>query len=377
MQFIFIIAAFNSFFFTVLLLQKKNRALHDHILAGWLIFLGLYIGVYALYSHDLFVHFHLMSISLLSLLLLLGPFLYGYIEALVTNKQQILRKDLLHLIPFVLFNLYILIASAFPDLSGRLNIEMIGPGNNPPILFVFFLILTAFSGSFYFLLTIKLFKQHDILIFNNFSNITHIDLSWIRRLVLVFGVCWTALISITVIHHVFQMFSMAFCTDGLFLSLSVFVILIGYFGLKQKVIYGTEDVILAATPANITSAKYGGSKLGDLEAKQLAEKLTKHLHSSKSFLNPDLTLPQLASEISISSHLLSQVINEQFSLNFFDFINQYRVEAFKENIGNPAYINYSLLGIAFESGFNSKSAFNRVFKKATGQTPSQYKAALL
>jgi hypothetical protein len=99
------------------------------------------------------------------------------------------------------------------------------------------------SGYLYCTLTIRLFKKLDINIFNNFSNSTNIDLYWIRKLILVFGVVWTALISVTVIHHIFHMFSMVFCTDGLFLSLSIFVILIGYFGLKQKVIFSSEDII--------------------------------------------------------------------------------------------------------------------------------------
>lgn len=376
MKFIFIIAAFNALFFTALLFQKKPRALHDNILIGWLIYLGLFIGVYALYSHDLFIHFNLLSISLLSLLMLFGPFLFGYLEALVTNKRRILLIDLLHLVPFILFNLYILFATFSPDLSVKLNIEKIGPEYNPPILFIFFLIMTAISGTVYFLLTIKLFKRLDIQIFNNFSNATNMDLSWIRKLVLVFGVVWTALISVTVIHHVLQLFSMAFCTDGLFLSLSVFVILIGYFGLKQKIIYGNEDIIVPVESGN-KQTRYAGSKLSNSDEKHLADQLKKHIDSSKSYLNPDLTLSQLATEIGISSHILSQVINGQFNLNFFDFVNQYRVEEFKQRIVNPNYEKYSLLGIAFDCGFNSKSAFNRIFKKSTNLTPSQYKEKVI
>ena len=372
MQFIFIIAAFNALFFTVLLIQKKPRELHDNILIGWLVYLGLYIGVYGFYSHDLFVHFKLLSISLLSLLMLFGPFLYGYLEALVTNKRAILLKDLIHLVPFILFNVYILMASFSSNLSAKLNIENIGPGDHPPILFIFFLILTAMSGTVYFLMTIKLFRRLDIRIFNNFSNASSIDLFWIRKLVFIFGIVWTALILITVVHHVFSLFSMVFCTNGLFLSLSVFVILIGYFGLKQKIIYGNED---SSDPVSINPAqqKYAGSKLSEEEARQLADQLKKHMLSSKTYQNPDLTLSLLATEMGISSHILSQVINEQFKLNFFDFVNQYRVEEFKQRIFNPSYNNFSLLGIAFECGFNSKSAFNRIFKKATGFTPSQYK----
>ena len=372
MKFIFLIAAFNAIFFTVLLLQKKPRAFHDRILIFWLIYLGVYIGVYSFYSHDLFTHFQLLSICLISLLMLHGPFLYFYILTLVTDKKHFHKKDLVHLLPFILFNLYILIVSYYPLISVKLNIEKLSPDNNPPLLFIIFLILTALSGTVYFILTLKLFKKLDINIFNNFSSPVNIDLYWIRRLVIVFGLVWTALISVTLIHHVFQMFSMVFCTDGLFLSLSVFVILIGYFGLKQKNIFSAEDIIVQGD-INKSLPKYSASRLSEMEAKQYADQLRKHIETSKSYLNPDLTLTQLASEIGIQSYLLSQVINEQFRLNYFDFVNNYRVQAFKERILNPKYDNFSLLGIAFDCGFNSKSAFNRIFKKSTGLTPSQFK----
>jgi len=375
MKFIFLIAAFNAFFFTVLLFQKKPRALHDNILIFWLTYLGAYIGVYAVDSHELFTHFQLLSISLISLLMLHGPFLYYYVLTLVFDKRKNSWKDLLHLIPFVLFNLYILISSFNPVITEKLNIEKVSPGDNPPFLFSFFLIMTAFSGTIYFLLTIRLFKKLDINIFNNFSNSINIDLFWIRKLVLVFGIIWTALISVTVIHHIFHMFSMVFCTDGLFMSLSIFVILIGYFGLKQKVIFSSEDIIVSGDVSK-TPTKYAGSRLSDSEAKQYAGKLTDYMKSEKPYLNPDLSLPQLATELNISSHYLSQVINEQFNLNFFDFVNGYRVEAFKEKITDPEFRNFSLLGIAFECGFNSKSAFNRIFKQVSGITPSQFKKAV-
>ena len=372
MKFVFLIASFNAFFFTILLFQKKPRALHDKILILWLIYLGSFIGVYAFYSHELFTRFQLLSISLISLLMLHGPFLYLYIKILVSDGSLLSWKDVGHLIPFVFFNLYIFISSFNPVISQRLDIYKVTPGNNTPLLFSLFLLLTAFSGTVYFLLTFRLFKRLDINIFNNFSNPANIDLYWIRKLVLVFGIVWTSLISVTVVHHIFNMFSMVFCTDGLFLSLSVFVILIGYFGLKQKVIFSAQHNLIEAEAAKILT-KYSGSRLTGSEAKQHAEKLTDYMKSSKSYLNPDLSLPQLAAELNISSHYLSQVINEQFNLNFFDFVNRYRVEAFKEKIKDPEFRNYSLLGIAFECGFNSKSAFNRIFKQVTGLTPSQFK----
>lgn len=374
MRYIYLIAVFNSLLFVVLLLQKKNRAVHDNILISWLIYLGSFIGIYAFYSHELFTNFKLLSISLLSLFMLHGPFLYVYIQTLISGRQQLSWTHLVHIIPFVTFNLYVLISSFYPDVSGRLNIERLSLKYDPPFLFIFFLILTALWGTVYLLLTIRLFRKLDIKIFNNYSSSTDIDLNWLRKLVLVFGVVWTILIGVTIVHHVFKMFSMVFCTDGLFLALSIFVILIGYFGLKQKFLFSSEDELFTREETK-TLTKYAGSKLTDSEAKQYAENLIEYMKSSKPYLNPELSLSQLAGEIGITSHYLSQVINEKFKLNFFDFINSYRVEAFKERISDPSYSNYSFLGIAFECGFNSKSAFNRIFKQATGLTPSQYKKA--
>lgn len=364
MQIIFLIAAFNALFFAVLLAQKKPRALHDLILIIWLIYLGFYVGIYGLYSHELFTQFHLLSISLLSCLMLFGPFLYLYLSALVIERKHMRAMDLVHLLPFLAFNLYILSASFSPSLSEKLQIEKITAEFHPPFLFLFFLILTALSGTIYFLGTIRLFKKLDIHIFNHYSNYKDVDLGWIRKLVLIFGIVWTALISVTIIHHVFHLFSMVFCTDGLFLSLSAFILLIGFFGLQQKLDYQEEASL---------QPKYAGSKLDQSEASLMAKKLQKHMLESQTYLNPDLTLAQLAQESGLSSHLLSQIINEQLQLNFFDFVNGYRVEAFRQRLHDPAYKSYSLLGIALDCGFNSKSAFNRIFKKETGLTPSQFK----
>jgi AraC-like DNA-binding protein len=376
MKYVYLIAVFNALLFIVLLFQKKPRALHDNILIYWLTYLGLFIGVYTIFSHDLFSGYKLLSISLISFLMLHGPFLYLYIQSLVSGKQRLFLKDLVHLIPFFLFNLYILVTSFNPVASEKLNIEKLSREFDPAFLFLFFLMLTALSGTLYFVLTIRLFRKLDIRIFNNYSYSADLDLSWLRWLVLVFGIVWTVLICITVIHHVFNMFSIHFCSDGLFLSLSAFVILIGYFGFKQKVIFSAEEIVVNKDTSKALT-KYAGSRLTETEARQYAEKLTEYMNSSQPYLNPGLTLSTLAGDIGVSSHHLSQVINEKFGHNFFDFINGYRVESFKSKISDPGYRDYSFLGIALDCGFNSKSAFNRIFKQKTGLTPSQYKNTLL
>jgi AraC-like DNA-binding protein len=307
--------------------------------------------------------------------MLQGVFLYLYASRLVSKRYRFNKKMLLHLLPFVAFNIYLLGASFFPDVANEIRLENVHTNVHHPLLFQFFLIITLLSGPFYFVLTLRLFKKHDINVFNNFSSIETINLKWLRKLVIIFGVVWTALIIITVIHHVFNLFSMVFCTDSLFLALSVFVILIGYFGLKQKVIFEhefEEQPVLAEE-----KMKYSSSTLKEDEASEYAKRLIDYMHLEKPYLNPELTLTHLASEIDISTHHLSQIINEQFKLNFFEYINQFRVEEVKSRINDPKFEHYSLLGIALDSGFNSKSSFNRIFKKFTNQTPSQFKSALI
>jgi len=371
MKYIYLIAAFNALFFAILLYQKKPRALYDNILIYWLVYLGLFTGGYGLYSRVLFSQYPLLSACFISLLLLHGPFLYLYITSLINPLEELNYNKLIHFIPFVLFNSYLFAASFFPETSAGIRLDHAGSSHDSLLLFNGFLILTALSGPIYFLLSIKLFKKFDINIFNNFSSAEAINLDWLRKLVYIFGLVWTLLMVAASIHHVFNLYSWIFCTDGIFLSLSIFIILIGYFGLKQKDIFlnpGKESFVLKQLPE-----KYSGSGLKESDARRYIEKLNTYLEEEKPYLNPELNLPQLAIDVGIPSHYLSQVINEYFKMNFFDYINRQRVEEVKIKIADPHFNHYSILGIAFESGFNSKSAFNRVFKKFTGQTPSEYK----
>lgn len=375
-KYIFLIAAFNAFFFSVLLVQRKSKALHDKILIYWLLYLCIYIGIYSLFSRQLFTGFPLLSASFISLLMLHGPFLYLYIHALINNEPKFNINYFLHFAPFILFNFYLVVVSFFPETSGNIRLDHAESENGgAPLLFNFFLILSVLSGPVYFILSINLFKKLDINIFNNFSTIENINLDWLRKLVYSFAIVWTVLMAIATIHHVFHLFSWIFCADGLSLSISGFIILIGYFGLKQKEIFSGYDKDQFITGG--TAIKYEGSGLKESDALRYAEKLKNYMDMERPFLNPDLNLPQLAKDLDIPSHQLSQVINKNIGLNFFDFINSYRVEEIKSKIADPEYNKLSMLGIAFESGFNSKSAFNRVFKNLCGETPSQYKKRVI
>jgi len=372
MTYVFLIAAFNALFFAFLIGQKK-KALHDKILIFWLIYLSLYTGIYALFSNELFTGFHLLSVSFISLLLLHGPFLFLYVSALIDPKAQFTKGKWLHFLPFILFNLFIVVASFSPEISERIRLDHVESERRAPLLFDLFLLLTVISGPFYFALAIMLFRKLDIDIFNNFSSYEDAKPDWLRKLVYIFGGIWTVLMIVATVHHVFHLFSRTFCTHGLSLSLSAFIILIGYYGLKQKEVfihYSDRNAEYVTEP----KTKYSGMSLKETDVEQYVSKLKHFMAAEKPYLDANISLPELAGKLQIPSHQLSRIINERFGVNFFDFINQYRIEEVKSRIADPAYENLSLLGIAFDSGFNTKSAFNRVFKKMTGFTPSEYKS---
>lgn len=97
------------------------------------------------------------------------------------------------------------------------------------------------------------------------------------------------------------------------------------------------------------------------------------METERPYLDEELSLQKLSLLVNISTHRLSEVINQDLNTNFYRLINAYRVEEVKRKLKNPEFDKYSILGIAFESGFNSKSTFNKIFKEETGMTPSAFK----
>ncbi|MCK4836489.1 MAG: helix-turn-helix domain-containing protein, partial [Candidatus Aminicenantes bacterium] len=119
--------------------------------------------------------------------------------------------------------------------------------------------------------------------------------------------------------------------------------------------------------------KYEKSRVPVEDAEKYLTKLIQFMETQKSYLDPGINLHRLSKKLMIPDHYISQIINTKLKQNFFDFINSYRIEEAKRRISSSDFQNMSFLQIAFDVGFNSKSAFNRAFKKHTAMTPSEYK----
>jgi AraC-like DNA-binding protein len=163
----------------------------------------------------------------------------------------------------------------------------------------------------------------------------------------------------------------------MYITLTVIIYFLGYYGIKQKPILSNDNSISQIETTPTQKPKYATSSLKAGEKEKLIQRLTKSMENEKPYLNENLTLKELAEKLETTPNNLSQIINEKFSKNFYEFINGYRINEVKSLLSNPKYSHYSMLGIAFECGFNSKSTFNSVFKQFTGKTPSEFKKSTI
>jgi len=110
-----------------------------------------------------------------------------------------------------------------------------------------------------------------------------------------------------------------------------------------------------------------------IEKEKILLTVLNYMQNNKPYLEPELTLDQLASQLSLKSRVLSQVINEILGQNFYDFINRHRIEEASRLLTNPKDEKITILEVLYEVGFNSKSSFNTLFKKYTGVTPTEFR----
>jgi AraC-like DNA-binding protein len=155
------------------------------------------------------------------------------------------------------------------------------------------------------------------------------------------------------------------------LGATVFVYALAFLALREPQQEPADSA--PAGDAAASARKYERSALTPERSDAFLKRLIDVMESEKPYTDGELTLPRLAARLSVSTHHLSQVINERLERSFSDFVNSYRVEEAKRRLADPAAGHYSLIAIAEDVGFNSKSSFNAAFKKQTGMTPSEFR----
>lgn len=146
------------------------------------------------------------------------------------------------------------------------------------------------------------------------------------------------------------------------------ILLISWMGFIQRKIFESQPI-----EQFIPIVKYQSSSLTKDASESIRRRLETLLQEQEIYKENELRLDDLAAYIGVSRHHLSQAINEHYQINFFEFINGYRIEWVKKKLQNPTYQQHTISQLAYESGFNNKASFNKFFKKDTGMTPSAYR----
>ena len=366
---IFIIGIFLAFFFSVLLFTKKNKSLSDSVLAAWLITIGIYLLNYYLYHQGYWERYpHLVGV-LHPFPLLFGPFLYLYISFSLRKDQHFGWRDLLHFVPFILLYMTMLPFYFGYSAEEKIRVDQMDTASEFRILMMISLICFVLSGVTYTVLSYLKIGKYQRLITQNFAYAGKISLEWLKFMILGLAV----IVGVVTVLYALQEgagIAFGFNIDLLFFLLIVlFIFLFGYFGIRYQGIFseGIQEGNEIVDPRSNGGYKKSGLKKS--EALSLRAQLHEVMSTRKPYLEPKLSLSDLAAQLHTSPNNLSQVINQYEQKNFYDFINEYRVKEFIERASLPEYKNLNLLGIAYDSGFNSKSSFNEVFKKQTGLTP--------
>lgn len=314
-------------------------------------------------------------------------FIFLYVKYMCTKTNRFGRKDLWHFAPsFIVMLLFI----PFFILPGPEKIDLILQHRNFYYVIIYRIIdyVVIIQGAFYFYYSLKFLKRYHILIREDYSNIDRITLNWLRNIVIVvFGISLLGTVGMNL--YSFRLISDVYF-DFQFFIVGGSIFLVSYYLLTKRELFVPEPAGSQQTISGMSQQQKVAESSSELKAtdkspfhldsdycREVVSKLRVAMENDKLYLNQDLSLNEVADKINIPRHHLSLILNNVLNNTFFDYINKYRVEEVKRKLHDPSSGNLTLLAIAYDAGFNSKSTFNRIFKKYEQVTPLEYKNSFL
>jgi len=310
-----------------------------------------------------------------------GPIMYLYIHFMLHPGEKFNFLNLLHFIPFVAFLVVSFVFRSdhvFTDITGFFLADKF---ISLRIVYgiCFFLSITVYS-----ILAFIMISRYQKELKNRISYTSGVvTLNWLKIISISFYATYVVFFILGGLN-IFVNFLPFDPYYTIFVFVALFSFIYSFYAIKQPVLL-REMVYDDNGPSNNEPAteendqslpKYSRSGLKKGEAGKVLKKLLDYMEREKPYLDRDLTIYQLALMTGIQKHYITQVLNETYNRNFFTFINEYRVREVIERMKDPSNNNFTILGIAYDSGFNSKSTFNTIFKIMTGDTPSDYKKKL-
>jgi len=355
----------SFFLFTI----KKGKRLSNLLLGSFLLLLAINIADGLLTYFRFYLQFPSLALIEDSFILLYGPLVLFYSRSVIYKNFKLTARVLFHGIPFiVLFVLSLVGYHIQPSGQQQMIQSAIVEHSLPVGLYLMIAAIHVHIFVYLFLswreVNIYRTKIKDIL-----SSIYRLNLDWLSFMI--YSLAFLLILSFS--NAIIPLTSF----KGYFDAGLVLVLVFLFFFVNAIVIKGLKHPeIFSGIDEPEVIQKYRGSTLTSEERDIIQAKLITLMINEKPFLNPEITLEDLSLRLSVPSKKLSQLLNETFRQNYFDFINSYRIEEAKRLIAESNDPKITVLEIMYQAGFNSKSSFNTLFKKKTGLTPSQYKKSV-
>lgn len=358
MKYLFILTTAFSFLFFLLLISKKKKRQEHWFLAS--IFLLITINslfVFSFSNAESDYYIPVFSEVNYAIPLIYGTLFWFYTKSIVVPEFKFGRKDFWHFIPFIVFLIIILLpvftSTTLPE-SNLIGYPLLKLIINPIYLFGVLILLNRYRKN----------------LLDESAYTDKINLMWLDWITVGAILLWLIALG----GYFYSLSNPAvrpLLTDYIVLSfLGVYMFALAFVAFTKTDLFKQDNIRYIQLSRDLEAPK--SDQESHKDHSDIIQRLDEQVHSNQLFLDQELTIHKLANLTGIPKYKISKAINSEKQQNFFEYINTFRVQHVIERMKTGELKQMSLLGLALDSGFNSKASFNRIFKKITGQTPSQY-----
>ncbi|MGR5143070.1 helix-turn-helix domain-containing protein [Photobacterium sp. DNB23_23_1] len=373
-----------SFFSISISMSKRPNQISDKIFVAFLLSIALPMLIALTQPYE--INKFLITQRLRDFMpLTLGPFIALYAESLTQSNYALTKKSLYHFFPFLLFFVTGIFFSHFSFFD-----------TTESVLYDAFQV--AYSVTFllsiagYSIWLPRLLKKHRNRVLDYYAHDkNHISLIWISWVVysgFVFFAVAHIPILLDALHFIPS--NSPFVEDSYIarnIGFVIFLCILSFFGIKQTQVFTetpsnkgetaventVEEPDIREEPNDLVKTKSRAPIIHDEQLQKYLEILEDYVKAKKPYLDSELTLGSLAEMLNIPKHHLTETLNRKLEKNFYSYINEYRLEDLKNLLLDHQNASQSILTLAYQAGFNSKTTFNNFFKKSTRMTPSQFR----
>jgi AraC-like DNA-binding protein len=327
-------------------------------------------------------------------LFFMGPVIFFYVKSLLNPSFKFGKNDWIHLLPGLLYLLYSVIMFVTDKIILK-RYYFLEDGSDRDFD-TWYQYAGLISMLFYFFISLRYYRLYKKLMVQVISYSEVVLFKWVERFLIAFLLMQLLKVSFGILSIYFVSLNTYEGSAWFFLAFAIvfyYIAITGYSNavvtkvpFKINLLPNKPVLLLGDMPItnNDDQTAIQDAEIIEIETIQPQKKedpdfvaswkpkITALLQEEKIYENAELSLSQMAKMLKTNASVLSKMINQGFDLNFNDFINYYRIEAVKEKIKNGEQKTQTLLGIAYDCGFNSKATFNRAFKKATNQSPKDW-----